>query len=126
MKIPSILVLAALLVAFPASSGTLDVVWSNPTVNVDGTAIPATGPDSLAATRVELGTCVGSDFGVALQAKVEPVPGTTTSFTNVAAGVYCLRAYWANVDGNESMPSATYVHAEVPGTGTITVSMVIS
>lgn len=100
-----------LLVALALFSGaafaqTATVTWTNPTLNTDGSAIPATGPTALASTRVEYGSCSGTAFGTKAGEVVVPQPSTTTTITSLTAGsTYCFRAYAKNVGGAESGPS---------------------
>lgn len=102
----------ALLVAFalclnasPARAGDAVLTWTLATQDTDGKAIPASGPTSLASTRVEWGTCNGSAFGTAVGQQTVPTPATTYTVTGLTAGTWCFRAYSRTVAGLESAPT---------------------
>ena len=101
----SLAAFALCLSASPASAGDAVLTWTLATQNTDGTAIPATGPTSLAATRVEWGTCSGSNFGTASGQQIVATPAVTYTITGLAAGVWCFRAYSRTVAGLESAPT---------------------
>ena len=82
------------------------VSWVMPTANTDGSAIPATGAGSIASTRVEYGTCVGTAFGTRAGEVVVNAPATETTITGFAPGATnCFRAFVRNSYGNESAAS---------------------
>jgi hypothetical protein len=89
-----------------AEAADLNVSWTNPVTNVDGSAIPATGPGSLTGTRVEHGTCSGAAFGVKEGERVAPAGVTSLTILNVAPGTTCVRAFARNTYGNESAASS--------------------
>lgn len=101
----AILGIACVLLAAVAMAATISASWQNATTNTDSTAIPATGAGSIATTRVEYGTCNGTDFGQK-QGEVV-VAGTATSAVtpNLPPGRYCARAIHINTYGVESDPS---------------------
>ena len=103
--IASLAVFALCVSASPARAGDAALTWTLATANTDGTAIPASGPTSLAATRVEWGTCSGSNFGTASGQQTVATPATTYTITGLAAGVWCFRAYSRTVAGLESAPT---------------------
>ena len=103
--IASLAVFALCLSASPTRAGDAVLTWTLATQNTDGTAIPATGPTSLAATRVEWGTCSGSAFGTVVGQQTVATPATTYTVTGLAAGVWCFRAYSRTVAGLESAPT---------------------
>ena len=103
--IASLAVFALCLSAKPTWAGDAALTWTLATQNTDGTAIPATGPTSLAATRVEWGTCSGSNFGTASGQQIVATPAVTYTVTGLAAGVWCFRAYSRTVAGLESAPT---------------------
>jgi len=94
----------ALVLALPAFAADVTVSWQHPTRNVDGTAIPATGPGSIAATRVQIGTCASAGvFGTVLNEIVVTGQGTSATFTGVApASTICGRGYSRNTYAEES------------------------
>lgn len=96
---------ALCLSASPANAGDAALTWTLATQNTDGSAIPASGPTSLAATRVEWGTCSGSAFGTVAGQQTVATPATTYTITGLAAGVWCFRAYSRTVAGLESAPT---------------------
>lgn len=97
--------IALCLGAMPTHAGDAVLTWTLATQNTDGTAIPASGPTSLASTRVEWGTCSGSNFGTKAGEQVVAKPATTYTITNLAPGTYCFRAYSRTVAGVESAPT---------------------
>lgn len=97
--------IALCLGASPTHAGDAVLTWTLATQNTDGTAIPASGPTSLASTRVEWGTCSGSNFGTKAGEQVVAKPATTHTVTNLSAGTYCFRAYSRTVAGLESAPT---------------------
>jgi len=114
----------------PAIAGDAVLTWTLATANTDGSAIAASGPTSLAATRVEWGGCSGSNFGTAAGQQIVATPATAYTITGLAAGVWCFRAYSRTVAGLESAPTnavtKTILQAppNPPGNLTITVSTV--
>lgn len=113
-----VLALGILVMAYSAASvaGELNVTWTNPTQNTDGTAIPASGDGSLTGTRVEWGVCNGTTWGGTTGERVVPAPGTTTKITNLAPGTWCVRGYARNTYGLESAPSGVASKVIVPPT----------
>lgn len=122
----SLAAFALCLSASPASAGDAVLTWTLATANTDGSAIPATGPTSLAATRVEWGTCSGSNFGTASGQQTVATPATTYTITGLAAGTWCFRAYSRTVAGLESAPtnavSKTILQAPPNPPGNLTVA----
>ena len=88
-----------------ANAGDAALTWTLATQNTDGSAIPASGPTSLTATRVEWGTCSGSAFGTVVGQQTVATPSVTYTVTGLAAGVWCFRAYSRTVAGLESAPT---------------------
>jgi hypothetical protein len=96
------LILALLPAAVMASD--INVSWTNPVKNTDGSDIPATGAGSIASTRVEWGTCSGTAFGI--KAGEQVATGTSTTLTGIsAASTVCVRAFAKNTYGQESAAS---------------------
>jgi hypothetical protein len=110
--------LIGLAATLPAYAADLVVNWTAPTLMVDGSTVPATGPDSLASTRIEYGSCVGTAFGTLQGQRVVPVPGLATTFTGLAGGTYCVRGYWTTVAGMTSAASNVAVKTLTAGTPT--------
>lgn len=81
------LLVALLFVSAFAHAGTINVTWTNATTRSDGTAM------SPVPTRVEYGTCTATDaFGTKVGDVVAAAGAAATSFANVPAGKYCVRA----------------------------------
>ena len=113
-----VLLLIGLAVMTCAQAGEINVYWTNPTTNTDGTAIPASGAGSLTGTRVQYGSCSGTAFGVMTAERVAAAPATTVSFTGVAPGTHCVRAFARNTYDSESVASnvaSKIIPAPVPG-----------
>ena len=125
----SLAAFALCLSASPASAGDAVLTWTLATANTDGSAIPATGPTSLAATRVEWGTCSGSNFGTASGQQTVATPATTYTITGLAAGTWCFRAYSRTVAGLESAPTnavtKTILQAPPQPPGNLTVAATV-
>ena len=82
------------------------ITWTHPTRNVDGSSIPATGAGSIAATRMQVGTCSGTAFGTLLNEILITGQGTTATFTGLSAGsTVCFRGFSRNTYGQESAVS---------------------
>ena len=124
--IASLAVIALCVSASPARAGDAALTWTLATQNTDGTAIPASGPTSLTATRVEWGTCSGSAFGTVVGQQTVATPATTYTVTGLAAGVWCFRAYSRTVAGLESAPTVvitkTILQAPPQPPGNLTVA----
>ena len=120
---------ALCLSASPANAGDAALTWTLATANTDGSAIPASGPTSLASTRVEWGTCSGSNFGTAIGQQTVATPATTYTITGLAAGVWCFRAYSRTVAGLESAPTnavtKTILQAPPQPPGNLTVAALV-
>lgn len=127
--IASLAVIALCVSASPARAGDAALTWTLATANTDGTAIPASGPTSLAATRVEWGTCSGSNFGTASGQQIVATPAVTYTVTGLAAGVWCFRAYSRTVAGLESAPTVvvtkTILQAPPNPPGNLTVAALV-
>lgn len=127
--IASLAVIALCVSASPARAGDAALTWTLATANTDGTAIPASGPTSLAATRVEWGTCSGSNFGTASGQQIVATPAVTYTVTGLAAGVWCFRAYSRTVAGLESAPTVvvtkTILQAPPNPPGNLTVAATV-
>lgn len=95
-------------VAFPALAADLTWSWTNPTLNTDGSSIPASGPGSLASGRFEFGTCNGTAFGTKageIPLTAAQVAARTVTQTNILPSTTCGRVYVTNTYGRESAPS---------------------
>lgn len=103
--IASLVVIALCLGASPSHAGDAVLTWTLATQNTDGTTIPASGAGSLTGTRVEWGSCSGSNFGTKAGEQVVAKPAVTYTVTNLAPGTYCFRAYSRNTYGQESDPT---------------------
>lgn len=119
--------LLLLLISFESLAGGLTVTCTPPTLNTDGSTIPATGPDALASFRIEYGTCNGAAFGVAAGSITSATCGA--SVTGLAPQLWCVRSYSKNNAGNESDPSnvlsKTVLSAKpMPPTGLAVTSMI--
>lgn len=103
-------VVAALLIigATRAFAADVAVTWTQPATNTDGSAIPATGPGSIASNRVEWGTCTGTapnyTFGTAAGSQTIPA-ATSYLVTGLAPATYCFRVTALNTYGSESAVS---------------------
>lgn len=94
---------SALLVSLAAFAATVN--WTAPTANTDGSAIPATGPGSIASYRIEYGTCNGTAFGTKAGEIVVNAPALTGNTPPTAPGTWCYRMYAVNTFGVESDPT---------------------
>lgn len=119
--------IALCLGASPTHAGDAVLTWTLATQNTDGTAIPASGPTSLASTRVEWGSCSGSNFGTKAGEQVVAKPAVTYTVTGLAPGTWCFRAYSRNTYGAESDPTNVVSKVIAPPTpqppGTLTVTV---
>lgn len=112
-----LLTLALLAVSGPLLAGEAALTWTQPTQNVDGSAIPASGTGRLVGNRVEWGTCTGTapnyTFGTKAGEQAWTTPRTAFTVTNLAPGVWCFRAF-ASTTAGESGPSAVAAKTIVP------------
>lgn len=76
--------------------------WTYPTLNTDGSSIPASGAGSITSSKVEWGSCVGSAFGTKIGEATIPAPTKTHTATGLPPATYCLRAYVTNTYGTSS------------------------
>lgn len=112
-----------------ARAADLNVTWTAPTQNTDGSAIPATGAGSLASTRVEWGSCNGAAFGTRVGEQTVNAPAASTVITGVAPGTWCVRAFARNTYGAESEASnvaSRVVNPPTPQPPTITVTVPVA
>ena len=73
-----------------AFAGSAVLTWTNPTANVDGSAL---SPSAITGTVIEWGTCsAGSNFGTAQGSESTTGSVTTATVSNLAAGTYCFHA----------------------------------
>lgn len=102
----TLLAIALLAIAGPAIAGEAALSWTQPTTNVDGSAIPASGTGRLVGNRVEWGTCSTANvFGTVIGQQAWTTPRTSYTVTGLAPATYCFRAFASTTYG-ESGPSA--------------------
>lgn len=95
---------SGLAMAVPAT-----ISWVNPTQNVDGTTIPASGPGSLVSVRVEWGSCGSTStptapvFGTRSGERVINMPATTGTFDIPVGATTCFRMTATNTFAEESL-----------------------
>lgn len=110
-KLLALLVFAAL----PALAADVTTTWTYPTLNTDGSTIPASGAGSIASSKVEWGSCVGSTFGTKIGEATVPAPTKTHTVTGLPPATYCVRASVANTYGISSdMTAAVTVTVNPP------------
>jgi len=95
-----------MLTSFSVFGGSAVVRWTDPTTNVDGTAIPTTGPGSLVSSRVRWGTCLaGNLFGEQLGSVTVAAPATSAEVAPLSPGLYCFSVFSKNTYNVESESS---------------------
>lgn len=104
------------LIATRAQAADASVSWTMPTQNTDNTPIPATGSGSIASSRVEWGSCIGTAFGTKAGEATVPAPATSYVVADLAPATWCFRAYAKNTFGVESGPSVVVSKVIVPPT----------
>lgn len=87
-------------------AANVEVSWTQPTTNVDGSTIPTTGPGRLIGNRVEWGTCVDTAFGVAAGQQVFAVPTVRYTVLSLLPGTHCFRAYASTTYGESAASTA--------------------
>lgn len=104
----------------PAEAATVIVTWTNPTLNMDDTPIPATQgqPEALQTWRIEYGTCAaGGAFGTRVgeftRTRTTGGPVLTSATQNLPAGNTCVRVFVSNFAGRES-DASNVVARDVP------------
>ena len=96
--------LLCLIVYNVGHAADVTVSWTQPLTNTDSSAIPASGPGSIAQNRVQWGTCVGAAFGT--QIGVQTIPAATSYVvTGLPPATYCFRVYALNTYGQTSLAS---------------------
>ncbi|MGH8222041.1 MAG: hypothetical protein ACREQZ_03620, partial [Woeseiaceae bacterium] len=92
----------------PVPNDAARVCWTNPTANVDGSSIPATGPAALKSTDIYRSLCNADDTaGATIQTiTVLPTIGVVL-FEGLPPGRHCFRARVTNNAGVVSASSAT-------------------
>jgi hypothetical protein len=113
--------LAAGLLASVAYAAVLTATWTNATKNIDDTPIPASGPGSIASTRIEIGTCNGTAFGTKVSEFTVQGVATTGQTPNLQPGTWCARAAHTNtygVEGVWSNVAQKTIAAPTPGAPT--------
>ena len=88
-----------------ALAADVAVTWTQPTTNTDGSAIPATGPGSIASNRIEWGTCNGTAFGTKVGERVVSPVATSATVTGLGPATWCFRVYATNTYAQESAAS---------------------
>ncbi len=99
--------LGGLLLPVSISAAPLPLEWVWPTVRVDGSPQPVSGPGALVSVRIEYGTCQdinGDFFGVKEGEIVVAYPAVSAS-PEVGTGIKCARAFTKDNLGIESGPS---------------------
>jgi hypothetical protein len=91
------------------------VSWQLPKKQVDGSAIPASGPDALKSTRIKWSICkTGGAFGTKLGEKEFLMPATSGTISGLDAGkTYCIQALVTN-NGGESSSWSNTVSKQIP------------
>jgi len=103
-----------LLVSVVANAETVQLTWVNPTLYVDGTALPVT---DINQTRIEYGTCAGGPpyvFGMKVGEFIAAGGATHVISPSLGAGLWCFQAF-TMAKGVESPPSlSTFVGISSP------------
>jgi hypothetical protein len=76
----------------------VNVSWTHPTANTDGSPLPISG---ITSTRIEYGSCVAGAFGVTAGEVTVNAPASSAVIDR-PAGTHCFRAATRNTAGNES------------------------
>ena len=127
-----LLPLLAALITLPsfAQAADVNVTWNNPTQNVDGSAIPTSGPGSITGTLVRWGSCSGAAFGTAIGEQFVTAPATSYRVTGLApAATYCFIAFTRNTFGSQSIASnvgSRTINAPMPNPPTLTTIAVVA
>ncbi len=103
------------LLATAALAAVSTATWNNATTNTDDSAIPASGPGSIATTTVEWSVCGPSD-SFTTRAGAVTVPGTTRTAqtADLSVGRWCVRGFHTNTYGESSDPSNVVVRVVTP------------
>lgn len=99
-----------------AQAATVTAVWSAPTTNTDGSALPAS---QITQYRMEYGTCVGTAFGTRIGDVLVAGNALTATTPNLGPGTYCLRVYTkTSVEGPSSGTASIVVPVPTPNAPT--------
>lgn len=96
------LILLLCFMAVPALGANLELTWTYPAKNVDGSDVPASGAGSIVSSKVEWGSCAGTAFGTKAGEATVPAPTKTYSVPNLAPGTHCARVLVTNTYGVSS------------------------
>jgi len=95
----------------PSLAGELSLGWTNPTLNTDGTPIPATGPLALSGVTAQFTTCSSA---ATVSWPTTPLSVTYTApltsgklFNLTDKQGYCIRLYAQNNNGDKSTFTVT-------------------
>jgi len=92
---------------------SIAIIWTNPTMNTDGTPIQTTGPSSITGTVIQIGTDNGGAFGTLVTTL--NVTGAASNFTTALnPGTYSVRAATKNAAGSQSGWSAVVTKVVAP------------
>lgn len=81
------------------------VSWTNATQDVDGSALPATGPGALTQTRIQralVGAAANCSFGTVAQTLNVTPDVLSVLFENLEAGKHCFRARHISRDASDA------------------------
>ena len=98
-----LLTLLALMLPGLALAATVNLTWTLPNTNTDGTPL-AVG--DLATTTIEYGSCSGAAFGTKVGQIVVSAPLGATTSPNLTPGVWCFRAMVTTTPAKGSVSSS--------------------
>lgn len=76
---------------------TVNLTWTNPTKNTNGTAV-----GTILSTRLEYGTCSGSAFGTKSGEWVQTGAAAASTSPDLAPSTWCFRAYTKTANGESA------------------------
>lgn len=96
---------AIFLCASVALGAVLHATWTNATANTDASAIPASGPGSIASSELEYGTCNTAKDAIATVSQIIPVAGQgqTMDSPDLPPGDWCAHVRNINTYGAKGL-----------------------
>ena len=101
-------------IATPLWAGNVTLTWTNATQNEDGSAIPATGDNSLDTTTLEYAACISGQLSAPRLSKTVAASFETDIVSIVTPGDWCFVAFHTNVAGTRSAESNIAIKTILP------------
>lgn len=112
---PILFVIVLFLIAVAGNAAPVTVSWTLPTLNDDGTVIPATGYASLASVTIEYAACIDGELSdPRLSVDLEP-DRTSWNGNIMTVGDWCFTSHVTNEVGISSVDSNIAIKTIIAG-----------